>query len=67
MVQVMGIASCSCGSFYSIDTWLFSSLIENQIKEPTSESRESFGIFVPRFLQPRVNDPLCRYYFKTLK
>ena len=29
MVQVMGIASCSCGSFYAIDTWLFSSLIEN--------------------------------------
>ena len=29
MVQGMGIASCSCGSFHSIDTWLFSSLIEN--------------------------------------
>ena len=37
------------------------------IVEPTCEIRESFGIFAPRILQPRVNDPLFSYYFKTLK
>ena len=36
-------------------------------KEPTSERRESFDIFVSRILQPRLNDPLFSYYFKSLK
>ena len=38
-----------------------------RIKEPTCKSRENFDIFLSRFLQPKVNDPLFSYYFKTLK
>ena len=37
------------------------------ICEEAASSRENVDIFVSRILQPRVNDPLFRYYFKPLK
>ena len=57
MVQ-MSIAAFTCEYFHSIDTCLFSSLTKNhQLKKPTFERRESFGIFICRILQLSVNDP----------
>ena len=59
IVQGMGITSFTCDSLHLIDTWLFSSFNENhELRNFTSESRETFEIFVSRFLQYTVNDVL---------
>ena len=50
----MGIATLTCDSLHFIDTWLFNSINKNC--RLFSKSRESFDIFVPRILQPSVND-----------
>ena len=68
MVQHIGIASFTCDNFLSIELDFFYTLSEHhKLKKSTSESRESLDIFVSRILQPRVNDTLFSYYFKTLK
>ena len=53
MVQDIG-TDFTCNIFYSVDTWIFSSLN----KRTDLEKQSKIWFFLPRILQPRVQDYL---------
>lgn len=59
MVQGLGITYFICDSFQCKN--------ERVKKREIERENENFDIFVSRIHQPRLNDPLSSYYFKTLE